>query len=780
MQLLISILVEAVNMLYLAAPFLLLGLIMAGFIHVLLPARFIERWMGRPGMSGVVWAGLIGVPLPVCSCGVVPIAVELKRKKASDAASLSFLTTTPESGVDSILFTWSLMGPVMAIVRPIAAFFTAVIGGILAIAYLPVRGRTPRSAPSADEVDCGCDHSHDGHAEDGHSHDGEDHSHGIAYSRSDEALASLRAWFASLWRWLPRRKRKQDEDGSGTEPASSPEQEPASRAPAELWKPVIKPALGYGFRELLDDLAFWLVIGVGLAGVLSAVLPSDLAERGLGSGLAPMLLMVVVGVPLYMCASASTPIAAALMAKGLSPGAALVFLLAGPATNAASVVLLTRTFGRRFIQVYLVAVVLGSLLSGLALDALIAAFGWQIALPMLAGEDGGWTVFGTVCFVLMVLLLLASAWRGALRAGWHEMRAGFSGARDTLGVRGPSRRVLLLGLAGLVLAAWLASGFVMVPVDGEGFLLRFGRLTEAHYGPGLHWVPPAPLARLEIRQAHYPRKADVGFQTDLDLLQRREELTRFRDPKQWHSPVAAMNPDPEQVTFFTADENLVEMSFTVHYRLDEPRKFFFDVDHRQDFVELYAEAAARRYLASGTIDDLLTVARPEVEREVAAALQTKLDALDVGVEVTAVRIVDIHPPGDSVYWFRDVSSAKEDKETTIHQAHQASASQLPRARGEAAVVVAESRATADGAVAEADGRAESFRARAGAVAQQRRVLEHLLWLETTEAVLDGKRLYILPPGSSGGLSLWQPIAPSTPHASPPPIQRQAEPPIERP
>ena len=158
MQLLLSILYEAVYMLYLAAPFLLLGLLMAGFLHVLMPGRFIERWMGRPGMSGVVWAGLIGVPLPVCSCGVVPIAVELKRKKASDAASLSFLTTTPESGVDSILFTWSLMGPVMAIVRPVAAFFTALIGGILAIAYLPVRGRTPRNTPTADELECEHDH----------------------------------------------------------------------------------------------------------------------------------------------------------------------------------------------------------------------------------------------------------------------------------------------------------------------------------------------------------------------------------------------------------------------------------------------------------------------------------------------------------------------------------------------------------------------------------------------------------------------------------------------
>jgi uncharacterized membrane protein YraQ (UPF0718 family) len=121
---------------YLAAPFLLFGLVVAGLIHVLLPTAVIERFLGRPGMAGVAWAALLGIPLPVCSCGVVPISVEMRRKGASRPASLSFLVTTPESSIDSILFTWGLMGPVMAVARPLAAFLTAILGGAWAIAGL--------------------------------------------------------------------------------------------------------------------------------------------------------------------------------------------------------------------------------------------------------------------------------------------------------------------------------------------------------------------------------------------------------------------------------------------------------------------------------------------------------------------------------------------------------------------------------------------------------------------------------------------------------------------
>lgn len=368
MDILQTIPMETARMLYLAAPFLLLGLAMAGLVHVLMPSTWIERWMGKPGIKGAAMAAGLGVPLPVCSCGVVPLAVEMRRKKASDPASMAFLITTPESGADSVLFTWGLMGPVMAIARPVSAFVTAMIGAVMAILRLPA----DREIPSAETEVASCC--------------------GGCGSSGDSAPSEAEA--------------------------GAPEKK-------GLWNRSIRPAMGYGFGELFDDIAFWLVIGLIFGGVLTAILPGDLSTLGLGSGFLPMLVMLAVGIPLYMCASASTPVAAALMAKGLSPGAALVFLLAGPATNAASLVVLTRTFGRKFIQIYLFSVAAGALISGIALDALLAWLGWSLVLPITHAHDHGLSPVGLAASAVLVILLIRSARRGAFATGWRELMGSF-------------------------------------------------------------------------------------------------------------------------------------------------------------------------------------------------------------------------------------------------------------------------------------------------------------------------------------------------------------------
>lgn len=371
MELLYRFAFESARTLVLAAPFLLFGLLAAGLLHVLLPQALIARWMGRRGMTGVVLAALIGVPLPVCSCGVVPITVELRRKGASQPASLSFLTTTPESSIDSILLTWGLMGPVMAIARPLAAFASAILGGALAMRLLPepVPGE-PRSPELGDGTEAG------------------------------DCCGSCDVVEA---------------------PAEGAE-------PQGLWRRVFRPALRYGFVELLDDLAFWLVLGILAAGAVSALLPADLGALGLGGGIGPMLLALVVGIPIYLCASASTPVAAALMAKGLGPGAALVFLLAGPATNVATVVLLVRTFGRRFVAIYLASVVTGALAAGLALEALVGALGWSISAPMTTAPGETLEVIALASGGVLALLLGWRLVRGAWASGWSELKAGLTGS----------------------------------------------------------------------------------------------------------------------------------------------------------------------------------------------------------------------------------------------------------------------------------------------------------------------------------------------------------------
>ena len=338
-----------------AAPYLLFGLLAAGAVHVAVPQSLILKWMGKAGLGGVIRAALIGVPLPVCSCGVVPITVALRQKGASRSASQAFLITTPESSIDSIFLTWGMMGPVMAIARPISAFLTALLGGMLSMRDKEPRveewgeARGERSTAEACQV-----------------------------SRADPAL--------------------------------------------ELsWSGFVRPAIRYGFRTLLDDLAFWLVLGLVLAATLSVVLPEDLGSLGLGAGILPMILIVAIAIPLYMCASASTPIAAALLIKGVSPGAALVFLLAGPATNVATVLLLAGTFGRRFVRTYLIAVVVGAVGCGLALDAALTLTTWEVVVQAVPDTER----FGLISWIsaaVLTGLLIWRLWAGAWRHGLNELR----------------------------------------------------------------------------------------------------------------------------------------------------------------------------------------------------------------------------------------------------------------------------------------------------------------------------------------------------------------------
>ena len=745
-----------------AAPYLLLGLLFAGLLHVLLPEKLVLRWMGRPGLSGVVRAAAIGVPLPVCSCGVVPIAVELRRKGASTPASQSFVITTPESSVDSILLTWGMMGPVMAIARPLAAFATAVLGGVLTI--LGARSLEELRAPARQCASCtsseldgpsstpgdeASGHDHDHHDHHHHDHDHHDHDHDLVYDGGDGARSAVTRLVASLWR----RGDRKDQSESHERPAWE-----------ELRDDVVRPSLRYGFGELLDDLAFWLVVGLVVAGALTSVLPQDLAEIGLGSGFAPLLLALVVGIPIYMCASASTPIAAALLAQGLSPGAALVFLLAGPATNVATVILLAGTFGRRFVRTYLLSVVLGSLGAGWLLDVLVARLGWRISAAQADTESIG--AFSVLCAVALVLLLVRSLRRGAWSRGWRELESSTLRMLDALLPGGVSVQRAALAAALLVLAiGWALGGLRVVPVDSRGFAFTFGRLSRADVEPGLRFHPPPPIGRWELRRVHYPRKADVGFRTEVELLADRRRLPRPGE-NEWHSPLAAMNSRPEQSVFLTADEYFVEMNFTVHYGLEDSESFFYGMAHDHDLVVLYAESTARLLVASAPLEGLLTEQRSVMQERIASALQGALDRIGSGIDVERVHIVDIHPPGDAVTAFRDVSTALEDRATRIHEAHQVEVGALPLARGESAGIVAKAEAAAGGAEVNAVAQRDSFSSLAQSARVAPSILRRELRTASAEESLTGRRKVVLPSGTAPGRVLVWDGKPAAPLVAP--------------
>jgi len=287
------------------APYLLLGFFVAGLLSVVISAEWVERHLGGNGMEQVVKASLFGVPLPLCSCGVIPVAASLHRHGAGKGATTAFLLSTPQTGVDSIAVTYALLGPFLAVVRPVAAFVTGIFGGGLVQAF---NGDGVAAVEPADEP-------------------------------ADDACCSSGAC---------------DEE-------------------KEAGRPKIAEALHYGLVVLPRDIGRALIYGVVISGFIATVVAPQALESYLGGGLWPMLAAMAIGIPLYVCATASTPIALGLIHAGLSPGAALVFLISGPATNSAALTTLWKVLGRRAAILYLVTVAVASLATGLAVDGLINA-----------------------------------------------------------------------------------------------------------------------------------------------------------------------------------------------------------------------------------------------------------------------------------------------------------------------------------------------------------------------------------------------------------------------
>lgn len=283
-----------VDLLVEMAPYLLLGFFVAGLLHAYVSPRFYTGYLGGKGLRPVLSAALMGVPLPLCSCGVIPTAISLKRSGASNGATVSFLISTPQTGVDSILATAALMGWPFALIRPITAFITGIFGGAIVNHF--------------------------------------------------------------------------ERENSEAEPIRT-----AADTRPEGFLPRMKLALRYGFVDMMQDIGKWLVIGLIIAGLITIIVPTDLLSGLRSYPLLNMLVVLVIAAPMYVCATGSIPIAMALMMKGLSPGAALVFLMAGPATNMASILVLRKTLKRRTTALYILAIVLGSIACGLMIDYLLPA-----------------------------------------------------------------------------------------------------------------------------------------------------------------------------------------------------------------------------------------------------------------------------------------------------------------------------------------------------------------------------------------------------------------------
>ncbi len=330
------------------APYLLLGFLIAGVLSVCISPAWVERHLSGRGLYPVTAASLFGVPLPLCSCGVIPVSASIRRHGASRAATTSFLISTPQTGVDSIAVTYALLGPVFAVFRPIAALMTGIVGGMLA--QLADRTPdTPRSGPN----------------------DNRPMTPSTACCPSENKEAG--------------------------------------------YNPVLR-ILHYGFITLPRDIGPALLVGVAIAGAAGALLPANRLATWLDAGIWSILLTMAGAVPIYVCATASVPIAAGLIHLGASPGAALAFLIAGPATNAAAITTIWRLVGRRVTLVYLATVGCSAVVGGLALDALLPELG--SVLPEAAGHAhpmGGQLIGHVSSLLLLGVLLLSLGWIPGVR-----------------------------------------------------------------------------------------------------------------------------------------------------------------------------------------------------------------------------------------------------------------------------------------------------------------------------------------------------------------------------
>jgi len=688
-SLLNAIVWETVGVFYEASVYLLIGFFVAGLLHVYLPANLIARYLGRNDARSVGLAALFGAPIPLCSCGVLPAAASLKKQGAGRAPLVSFLISTPETGVDSVALTYGLMGPVMAVVRPVVAVVTALVAGIASIGV-----REDEAAPGSS-----------------------------AEALSDDACADAAC----------------DDTGA---PGAGQEACDETCAPGAAPLPARRffHSLEYGFTSVLDDIALSLVVGMLLTGVLAGLLPDNFFDEvlGWGSGIMPMLAMIVLGLPLYLCASASTPVAAAFMLKGLSPGAALVFLLVGPATNLATMTVVGQLLGRRLLGVYIGSIILVSLMAGLLVDATLADSIQVASFGDLGQDVDAVFVLKALSAVGLVLLLLRSFVRKGYRTVWRDAAEQLLQTGRALKAFRPG--ILLRGpvLAAAVAIAALASvpAFTLIVEPGQrGVIQRFGRVVAPDLEPGLYFHLPAPLGRGTAVDVGLVRQVTVGFRGSVN------------------SRRAVVD---EQAFYLTADGNVIDIRAVVQYRVRDPAVYALGVEETPAVVLGLARRELVNLLSRKPIDLIYTVDRRGTERELRDRLARRLASLGIGSEILDVRLLDVHAPGRVHDAFRDVASALEDRQRDIHVATGAATQSTTAATGEAERITQRAEARAVSEMRRAEGRSAAFRDTAAVHQASPGVTEARLYLETLERALELPRKYIYMPEAGGGgdVDLW--------------------------
>lgn len=332
-----------------ASPWLLLGLLIAGLMKSWVPTKILSQHLGE-GKLAIVKAAIIGAPLPLCSCGVIPVATELRRSGASASATSSFLVATPETGVDSVSVSYALLGPVFAIYRPITAILSAIITGLLVSTVKKEDISLPKSSMDKRKSCCASKHTPEPEV--------------VKVSCCDS-------------------------------------KNQANKSESVLSKTI--SGIHYAATKLIDDIIIWLLVGLIFATLIKTFLPESFL-LSYGSGLGAMLVMIAISIPMYICATASTPVAAGFILAGISPGTALVFMMAGPATNISTLGVIKNEMGSGVLIRYLLGISLSAIGFGLLLDSGLAFFDVNIVQQMQHSHELLPFWFGLSCAGLIAVL----------------------------------------------------------------------------------------------------------------------------------------------------------------------------------------------------------------------------------------------------------------------------------------------------------------------------------------------------------------------------------------
>ena len=664
---------EVLVLYYAAAIYILVGFTLAGIIRVIFRSETIHKYLGKERYKAIFRSSLFGIPLPLCSCSVLPTAMSLRKSGANKGATTSFLISTPEVGVDSIMLTYGLMGGIMAFFRPLAAFLTAITAGIF------VEYAEKKTGHSPDE----------GVRE--FSEDVEDKKDEVKCDEKEKAFHDFRQMSYSDMK--------------------------------ALWK----ESFGYAFGELFNDISWWLALGFILAGIIAIAIPDWIFTKFLSGNFA-LFIMLIVGIPMYVCASSSTPIAAAMLIKGMSPGAVIVFLLAGPATNLGSIMILKKFLGKRSLIIYLATIAVMTLLFGFIVNALYPGNTFPVKKFISPIKAEELSYIKILASILLFGLIARSFIKSRIPDEWvrfNDFLYKFTHFKFT-----KSNVTALIGL--FLLISYLSTSFLIVQPGQLGFILRFGKIQRANLTPGFHLHFPYPIEKGDRYPVKKIRKINIGFEGE----------------KETEGPVyLAEGSKNKEALFITGDENIIDFNYAVQYdiRPEMAFKSLYLISDLDNIIKSITIGKMIKTIGTYPIDAVYTTERSTIEERVRQLVQEELDRLEMGVRVLQVNLVYVHAPSKVHYYFRDVASAQEDMNTTISLAEVYATEKLNLSKGEGNKIFNEAVSHKKDLIYTSQGESESFNRQRQSFILAPDVSRLRLYLETIEEVLPGLRKYIKPP-----------------------------------